>query len=45
MGRGTRRIEVRKSGYSPWERWLDADTTRVTMTVTLIENHNGERAQ
>ena len=45
MGKGTRRVEVSKPGYAPWERWLDADTTRVMMTVRLVENHNGERAQ
>ena len=42
LGSGARRIEVVKPGFEKWQRWLDADHTRVVMNVTLIAN--GESA-
>ena len=42
LGSGARRIEVVKPGFEPWQRWMDADRTRVIMNVTLVAN--GERA-
>ncbi len=42
LGRGGRRVEVKKPGFVAWQRWLDADDTRVVMQVTL--EPNGERA-
>ena len=42
LGSGARRIEVVKPGFETWQRWLDADHTRVVMNVTLVAN--GESA-
>lgn len=36
LGDGTRRVVVKKSGYLPWDCVVEADGTRVMMTVTLI---------
>lgn len=38
LGKGSRRVEVKKRGFSPWESWMQADGTRVVMDVTLIPN-------
>lgn len=38
LGRGSRRVEVRRSGYQSWESWMVADGTRMTMDVTLLSN-------
>lgn len=35
VGTRARKIEVKKSGFAPWESWLAADQTRVVMNVTL----------
>lgn len=36
LGARARRVEVKKRGYAPWESWLDASGTRITLDVTLV---------
>jgi hypothetical protein len=36
LGRGSRRLEVKKRGFVTWESWLEADGTRVVVDVTLL---------
>jgi hypothetical protein len=36
LGKGPRRVQVKKRGFEPWESWLEADGTRVVMNVALI---------
>jgi hypothetical protein len=38
VGGQTRRVEVKKSGFAPWQTWLAADRTRVVVSVTLLPN-------
>ncbi|MEW5742167.1 MAG: hypothetical protein AB1938_24845 [Myxococcota bacterium] len=38
LGKGPRRVEVKKRGFVPWESWMEADGTRVVMNVALIPN-------
>ncbi|GMU61328.1 MAG: hypothetical protein AMXMBFR34_30910 [Myxococcaceae bacterium] len=38
LGKGPRRVEVKKRGFRPWESWMEADGTRVVMNVALIPN-------
>jgi hypothetical protein len=38
LGKGARRVQVKKRGFEPWESWLEADGTRVVMNVALIPN-------
>lgn len=35
LGRGQRRLEVKKPGFAPWESFIEADGTRVVVDVTL----------
>lgn len=36
LGAGARHVRVKKRGYLPWESLMQADNTRVVMTVSLI---------
>ena len=36
MGKGVRRVQVKKQGYLPWDTVVETDGTRVVMNVTLI---------
>lgn len=36
MGKGVRRVQVKKQGYLPWDTVVETDGTRVMMNVTLI---------
>ncbi len=38
LGKGARRLVVRKPGFSDWESWVVADGTRVIVNVTLVSN-------
>lgn len=38
LGKGPKRVQVKKRGYSPWDSWMEADGTRVVMNVALIPN-------
>ena len=41
LGKGTRRVQVKKRGFEAWESWLEADGTRVVMNVALIPTGGG----
>lgn len=41
LGKGPRRVQVKKRGFQAWESWLEADGTRVVMNVALIPNGGG----
>jgi hypothetical protein len=41
LGKGPRRVQVKKRGFKAWESILEADGTRVVMNVTLIANGGG----
>ncbi len=36
LGSGAKRVEVKKRGYAPWESWLEASGTRISLDVTLV---------
>ena len=36
LGRGARRVQVKKRGFLPWGTIVESDGTRVVMTVNLI---------
>jgi hypothetical protein len=36
LGKGARRLVVKKAGFSDWESWVEADGTRVVVNVTLV---------
>lgn len=36
LGRGLRQVRVSKRGHSAWESVMEADNTRVSVTVTLV---------
>lgn len=41
MGKGVRRVQVKKQGYLPWDTVVETDGTRVVMNVTLISRTGG----
>lgn len=41
MGKGVRRVHVKKQGYLPWDTVVETDGTRVVMNVTLISTGGG----
>ena len=41
MGKGVRRVHVKKQGYLPWDTVVETDGTRVVMNVTLISTQGG----
>lgn len=41
MGKGVRRVQVKKQGYLPWDTVVETDGTRVMMNVTLISTGGG----
>jgi hypothetical protein len=41
LGRGPRRVQVRKKGFQGWDSVLEADGTRVVMNVSLIPSGGG----
>lgn len=41
LGSGARYVTVKKRGYLPWESLMQADGTRVVMTVSLIPSEGG----
>lgn len=41
MGKGARRVQVKKAGFLPWDSVLETDGTRVMMNVTLISAGTG----
>ena len=41
MGKGVRRVQVKKQGYLPWDTVVETDGTRVMMNVTLISTGMG----
>ncbi|MDP1824714.1 MAG: hypothetical protein Q8L48_15775 [Archangium sp.] len=41
MGKGVRRVQVKKQGYLPWDTVVETDGTRVVMNVTLISTGGG----
>jgi len=41
LGKGARRVQVKKRGFQAWESYLEADGTRVVMNVALIANGGG----
>lgn len=41
MGKGVRRVQVKKPGYLPWDTVVETDGTRVMMNVTLISTGGG----
>lgn len=41
MGKGVRRVQVKKQGYLPWDSVVETDGTRVMMNVTLISTGGG----
>ena len=36
LGKGVRRVQVKKTGYLPWGTVVETDGTRVMLNVTLI---------
>ena len=36
LGKGVRRVQVKKQGYAPWDTVVETDGTRVMLNVTLI---------
>ena len=40
---GQHRVAVKKQGYAPWESWLDASQTQVTLSVNLISTGESSR--
>ena len=41
MGKGVRRVHVKKMGYLPWDTVVETDGTRVMLNVTLISTGVG----
>lgn len=41
MGKGVRRVHVKKQGYVPWDTVVETDGTRVVINVTLISIGEG----
>lgn len=41
LGKGVRRVQVKKQGYLPWDTVVETDGTRVMMDVTLISTGGG----
>ncbi len=41
MGKGVRRVQVKKVGYLPWDTVVETDGTRVMLNVTLISTGGG----
>ncbi|MFO0596077.1 MAG: PEGA domain-containing protein [Myxococcaceae bacterium] len=44
LKKGARRVQVRKSGFLPWDTVVETDGTRVVMNVTLISAGNSSGA-
>lgn len=41
LGKGVRRVQVKKMGYLPWDTVVETDGTRVMLNVTLIATGGG----
>lgn len=41
LGKGARRVQVKKAGYLPWDTVVETDGTRVMVDVTLISTGAG----
>lgn len=41
LGKGARRVEVKKRGFEAWETYMDGGGTRVVMVVDLVPNERG----
>lgn len=41
LGKGMRRVQVKKQGYLPWNTVIETDGTRVMLTVALISTGGG----
>lgn len=41
LGSGARYVKVKKRGFLPWESLMQADRTRMVMTVSLIPAEGG----
>ena len=41
LGKGVRRVHVKKQGYLPWDTVVETDGTRVMLNVTLISTGGG----
>jgi hypothetical protein len=41
LGRGMRKVEVRKEGYRPFETFVEPDGTRAALSVTLAPSTPG----
>ena len=41
LGKGVRRVQVKKQGYLPWDTVVETDGTRVMLNVTLISTGGG----
>ena len=41
MGKGAKRVQVKKAGFLPWDSVLETDGTRVMINVTLISTGMG----
>ena len=41
LGKGVRRVQVKKQGYAPWDTVVETDGTRVMLNVTLISTGGG----